>query len=197
MKKLRSLLRRYRLFLIMIGVWFILLAIDAALAWSSLYLSGSHFLQMLAVLPPIFLLLGLLDAWVPREVIIRLTGEGSGIKGATLAFLLGSFASGPLYAAFPIAGVMIAKGAGVFNVMIFIGAWSTTKIPQLLFEVSSLGWKFMVLRFAINLPVILIIGALVRRSLSQDDLDAIYHTYSGEAVSIDPAIPDETYTRDI
>lgn len=197
MKKLVLLLHRYRFFLSMIGVWFVLLTIDAALAWSSLTLSGKHFLQMLAILPPIFILLGLLDVWVPREVIIRLTGEGSGIKGATLAFLLGSFASGPLYAAFPIAGVMIAKGAGLFNVMIFIGAWSTTKIPQLLFEVSALGWKFMVVRFVINLPVILIIGVLVRRSLSQADLDALYHTHNVKTDSINPAIPDETYTRDI
>lgn len=171
-------LRRYAFFLSMVAVWFILLLIDAILALEALNLTGKHFLQMLAVLPPIFLLLGLLDAWVPREVIIRLTGEGSGAKGAALAFLLGSFASGPLYAAFPIAGVMIAKGAGVMNVMVFIGAWSTTKIPQLLFEMSSLGWRFMLLRFILNLPLILLIGLLVRRSLSPEDLANIYQRHA-------------------
>lgn len=170
-------LRRYRFFLCMLGVWFVLLAVDLTLAWQAIHLAGNNLLQMLAVLPPIFLLLGLLDAWVPREVIIRLTGEGSGFKGAALAFLLGSFASGPLYAAFPIAGVMIAKGAGLMNVMIFIGAWSTTKIPQLLFEVSALGWQFMLVRFALNLPVILLIGILVRRSLSTEDLVRIYERH--------------------
>ena len=52
---------------------------------------------MLLVIPPIFILLGLLDVWVPREKMIRYMGEGSGVKGTVLAFLLGSFAAGPLY----------------------------------------------------------------------------------------------------
>jgi hypothetical protein len=83
---------------------------------------------MLSVLPPIFILLGLLDVWVDRATMMKFTGKGSGLKGVLIAFLLGSAAAGPLYAAFPVAGVMLKKGSSLFNVFIFIGAWSTTKI---------------------------------------------------------------------
>ena len=62
---------------------------------------------MLLVIPPIFVLLGLLDVWVPREQMMRFMGPGSGTKGIILAFLLGSFAAGPLYGAFPGSAVLM------------------------------------------------------------------------------------------
>lgn len=63
--------------------------------------TASNFAEMLAVIPPIFLFLGLLDVWVPRETIIRYLGEGSGLKGVVLSIVLGAAAAGPLYGAFP------------------------------------------------------------------------------------------------
>ena len=84
-------------------------------------------MEMLSVIPPIFILLGLLDVWVQRETMIKLMGEKSGILGILIAFFLGSGAAGPLYAAFPIAGVLLKKGSKFSNVLIFICSLSTTK----------------------------------------------------------------------
>lgn len=129
---------------------------------------------MLLVIPPIFILLGLLDVWVPREKMMRFMGPGTGIKGGTLAFLLGSFAAGPLYGAFPVAAVLMRKGASFTNIMIFIGAWSTTKIPMLLFEISALGVRFALSRLAIDIAGILIIAIAIKRSLPQKEIDNLY-----------------------
>ncbi len=169
-----SLLKRYRFFLIMLVLFIGLTIAKPDLGFKSAKLSFDNLVDLLAVVPPIFLLLGLLDVWVPREVMIKLTGEGSGLLGITLSFLLGSFAAGPLYAAFPVAGIMLKKGSKLSNIMIFIGAWSTTKIPLLLFEATAMGWSFMLGRFLLNLPVILIIGYFVQKSLPEKDLQAIY-----------------------
>ena len=49
------------------------------------------FKEMLSVLPPIFILLGLLDVWVDRATMVKYTGKGSGFKGVLIAFLLGPF----------------------------------------------------------------------------------------------------------
>jgi uncharacterized membrane protein YraQ (UPF0718 family) len=105
---------------------------------------------------------------------IKLMGEKSGLLGILIAFLLGSAAAGPLYAAFPIAGVLLKKGSKFSNVLIFIGAWSTTKIPMLLFEASSLGWKFMIIRFVIDIPGIMLIAYFIERLLSKKDKQYIY-----------------------
>jgi uncharacterized membrane protein YraQ (UPF0718 family) len=105
---------------------------------------------------------------------IKLMGEKSGFIGIAIAFLLGSAAAGPLYAAFPIAGVLLKKGSKLSNVLIFIGAWSTTKIPMLLFEASSMGWKFMLARFLIDIPGIAIIAYVTERVLTQKEKSNIY-----------------------
>ena len=104
---------------------------------------------MLLVIPPIFVLLGLLDIWVPREKMIKYMGKDSGLKGPVLAFLLGSFAAGPLYGAFPVAAAFFKKRGAPFNIMIFFGAGSTQKNSLLLFETSALGKSFAPFRFAI------------------------------------------------
>ncbi len=132
------------------------------------------FKEMLSVLPPIFILLGLLDVWVDRATMIKYTGRGSGFKGVLIAFLLGSAAAGPLYAAFPFAAVMLKKGTSIPNVLIFIGAWSTTKIPMLAFEAASMGVTFTLVRLALSLVGIPLIAFITDRVIGQAGADEIY-----------------------
>ena len=119
--------------------------------------------EMVQVLPPIFILLGLMDVWVPREQMIKYLGAGSGLRGIGISFLMGSVAAGPLYAAFPIATILMKKGASFFNVMIFIGAWSTTKVPMFLFELTSMGTVFALSRLLVNIPIILVMAWILSR----------------------------------
>jgi uncharacterized membrane protein YraQ (UPF0718 family) len=174
MKPFKDYAKRYALFFLLVLVYAVILIIKPNIGLRSLELTWQNIVEMLTIVPPIFILLGLLDVWVPREVMIRLTGPGSGLLGISLAFLLGSFAAGPLFAAFPVAQMMIRKGSKFSNVMILIGAWSTTKIPLLLFEAGSLGWRFMLVRLAFDIPMIFILGWLVEKSLPKSDLKAIY-----------------------
>lgn len=129
---------------------------------------------MLLVLPPIFLLLGLLDVWVPRETLMRFMGPGSGLKGLVLSFALGSAAAGPLYGAFPVAAVLMRKGASFSNILIFIGAWSTTKIPMLFFEMNFLGARFALARLAIDIPGIIIIALAIKAIVPRAEVERIY-----------------------
>jgi uncharacterized membrane protein YraQ (UPF0718 family) len=132
------------------------------------------FLEMLSFIPPIFIILGLLDTWVPREKVVAHLGIGSGIKGVILATTLGSVAAGPLYAAFPVAAVMMKKGASFFNVMVFIGAWATLKIPMFLFETQFLGGLFSVTRWICSLVGIILIAFILDALHSDVEKKAIY-----------------------
>ena len=104
---------------------------------------------------------------------IRFMGEGSGAKGVVLALLLGSAAAGPLYGAFPVASVFMKKGVKFSNILIFLGAWSTTKIPMFLFEMQSLGSRFALTRLALNIPGILIIAWALAAMTPKQEIDAI------------------------
>ena len=173
---MKKIIKRYRSFLLLIVVNIGLLAFNPTAGQKSLNITWSNTLEMLSVIPPIFILLGLLDVWVEREMMIKLMGEKSGLIGIVIAFFLGSAAAGPLYAAFPVAGVLLKKGSKFSNVLIFIGAWSTTKIPMLLFEASAMGWKFMIARFLIDIPGIAIIAYLTERLLNNQEMQHIYES---------------------
>jgi Predicted permeases len=169
-----KLLKRYRAALITVLAVLVLTAFNTKIGMKAIGISAGAFKEMLFVIPPVFLLLGLLDVWVPRETMVKYMGEGSGVKGIFLAILLGSAAAGPLYAAFPIAAVFMRKGVKFTNLMIFIGAWSTTKIPMFLFEMSSLGIKFALTRLAVDIPGIIIIAFAMSKLITKEEVQSIY-----------------------
>lgn len=173
-----NLLKRYKWFIALAVINILIIVIFPAVGQKSLELTWSNTLEMLSVIPPIFILLGLLDVWVQRETMIRFMGEKSGIIGIVIAFLLGSAAAGPLYAAFPVAGLLLRKGSKFSNVLIFIGAWSTTKIPLLLFEASAMGWQFMLTRFIVDILGIALIAYVIERFMSKDDKVLVYENAS-------------------
>jgi len=146
---------------------------DLSIAGKAVTLASSSLLQLVLILPPIFILMGLLDVWVPRETMVKYMGSGSPVLGAAIAFFLGSAAAGPLYVAFPIAAMLLKKGASLTNVFLFVGAWSTTKIPLLMFEYSAMGPVFTLTRLLVNIPVIIFIAVSLNLSLSHEEQQSL------------------------
>ena len=171
---MKAFAKRYRLFLLLLLVNIVIGLVLPEIGKKSVALTAQNLMEMLAVIPPIFILLGLLDVWVDRATMMKYTGKGSGVKGILIAFLLGSAATGPLYAAFPVAGVMLKKGSSLMNVFIFIGAWSTTKIPMLTFEAASLGLPFMLIRLLMSMIGIFAIAFVTEKSLNPQQQSDIY-----------------------
>ncbi|WKY48093.1 permease [Eubacteriaceae bacterium ES3] len=171
---MKKILRRYRAFLIAFVIMIFIMLFNRELGLKAIGISGYSIKEMMMIIPPIFVLLGLLDVWVPRETMMKYMGEGSGLKGILLAFFIGSAAAGPLYGAFPIAAVFMKKGVKFSNIMIFIGAWSTTKIPMFLFEMASMGAKFAITRLLIDIPGIIIIATILSAMMKEDEIRKIY-----------------------
>lgn len=175
-----KLLKQYRLIIVILIFLSIAFFVNASFAKKAFDLSLESLLQMALILPPIFLLLGLLDVWVPKETMVRYMGEKSGLLGIAISFMLGSAAAGPLYGAFPVAAVFMKKGVKFTNILIFIGAYSTTKIPMFLFEMSSLGTKFAFTRLFVDLPGIVLMSFLLEKMMSKKQIEAIYKNVSKE-----------------
>lgn len=171
---MKVILKKYRVFLVTAAAIGILTLINSQIGFKALSISLYSFKEMLLVIPPVFVLLGLLDVWVPREMMMKYMGEGSGLKGIILSILLGSAAAGPLYGAFPVAAVFMKKGVKFSNILIFIGAWSTTKIPMLLFETAALGAKFTLTRLLVDIPGIILIAYLLVKLIPKEEVEKIY-----------------------
>lgn len=129
---------------------------------------NEFFIEMLSFIPFLFILVGLFDVWVPKEMIEKHIGKESGVKGILLVILLAMLQAGPLYGAFPVAYILSKKGASVRNIFIYLGAFSSMKIPMLGIEMGYLGIKFTVLRTLISLPLFIIIGYSMEKMVGED-----------------------------
>lgn len=161
-------LKKYRLFIIVILINILLFYVKPEAAKISLTNSYGFFLEVLKILPPVMVLMGLLDVWVPRETVESHLGVESGMRGSLLAIFIGTAAAGPLFAAFPIALSLKNKGVRIANIVIFLGSWGSIKIPMLFMESSFIGIRFALLRLVTTIPFIVGIGYLMEKILSKD-----------------------------
>ena len=117
--------------------------------------------EMIVMVPCIFILIGLIDVWIPANWIQKHVGEKSGLKGGIFVILLAVFQGGPLYGAFPVAHILWKKGCNMRNIFIYLGAFSSLKAPMMIFEASFLGWRFTLIRSAVALPIFILIAEVL------------------------------------
>jgi len=82
---------------------------------------------------------------------------------------MGTLPTGPLYVAFPIAGELLRKRASVMNVVVFLGAWASLKMPQIGVEIQFLGLRFALLRTILTFLGIISIAAFTNYLLVKDE----------------------------
>lgn len=167
-------LKKYGLLSGTVVISFLMLIIQPETEITALRFTGRNFLNFLFMLTPIFICIGLMDIWIDRDTMIKIMGERSGFRGVLVALLLGVITAVPLYALLPAAGVLLKKGSRVANVLIFLCASASIRIPLLLFEVSSLDWQFTFMRFGLNIVAVFAIAFIIEKLLSETDKKTIY-----------------------
>ncbi len=133
----------------------------------------SNFKSVGMVLPPIFILIGLLDVWVPKETMVKFMGQRSGFVGGLIAVFIGAVGAGPLYVAFPIAALLIKKGARLAYVFLFLGAWTSVKLPIFMFEWASFGATFTLIHVVSSMTVYTLGAFFMEAFLSRETKDMI------------------------
>jgi uncharacterized membrane protein YraQ (UPF0718 family) len=167
---MKNYFKKNRLNLLLITAFIILTMISYALSFQSgkaifennvlLFLK-----EMIVFLPFMFILIGLADVWISKEKVEKHIGANSGIKGTIYVILLSMIQAGPLYGAFPVTCLLWKKGASIRNIFIYLGAFSTLKIPMLMFEIGFLGLKFSLLRTLVTLPIVILTALVMEKYL--------------------------------
>lgn len=160
-KKLYYLMNRYKFFIIFVIILFLVILLKRDVGIKAFNSTKYSFFQMISVLPPIMILLGLMDEWISRESMMKYMGNESGIMGIGISIAFAAFAAGPMYAAFPFTAVLLKKGVKFTNVIIFMNSWCVIKISTILFEISSLGYKFTFYRLIIDFVGVIVMAYLV------------------------------------
>lgn len=165
-----KILRKYRFFFILLIGLIILTFINHSIGWKATQLTGKSILDMLFLLPPVLIFVGLLDQWIEKETLIRYMGKNSGFYGIFFALFLGVIAAGPLYVAFPIAVLFLKKGASLRYVVFFIGVWSTAKLPVVVYELASFGVKFTLIHICFGLMFSYFLGVIFEKIYAPQQL---------------------------
>ncbi|RLI79409.1 hypothetical protein DRP05_03890 [Archaeoglobales archaeon] len=119
--------------------------------------------EMMSILPAVMVILGVFAVFVSKEMVIKYLGETSGLKGIFFAVIIGTLPTGPLYVAFPLAAVLLKKGAKISNIIVFLSVWACIKIPQEMVELQFLGLKFMLLRLFLTIIFVAIMGFIIEK----------------------------------
>lgn len=139
----------------------------AGLAWrqggfeqvfAGLLAGGETLLSVTMLLLAAFLVAGLIQVLVTREMVARWLGAGAGWRGILLACLGGALMPGGPYVYYPIAAALMQAGASLGVLVAFVTAKNLWTLSRLPLEFALLGPNLTVIRFAITLVMPPLLG---------------------------------------
>lgn len=123
-------------------------------------------LEILPLLFFAFMIAGLIQVLVPREVISQWVGTESGWRGILFGSLAGGLTPGGPYVSFPLAAGLLKAGASVGTLVAFITAWSLWALSRLPLEVGFMGWRFTLVHLVSTLIFPPIAGFIAEKLFS-------------------------------
>jgi uncharacterized membrane protein YraQ (UPF0718 family) len=97
-----------------------------------------------------FVVAGLAQVLVPKELITRWLGAEAGVKGILTGCVVGGLVPGGPYATFPLVAALYRGGASLGAVVGFVSAWSLWSVSRLPVEMALIDPKPALVRYAIT-----------------------------------------------
>jgi uncharacterized membrane protein YraQ (UPF0718 family) len=104
--------------------------------------------QVLPMLVFAFIIAGMIQVLIPRELISKWIGAESGWRGIMIGAIAGGLAPGGPYINLPVVAALMRAGASVATGVAFLTGWLVWSVTRLPMEVGILGWRFTLIRLA-------------------------------------------------
>jgi uncharacterized membrane protein YraQ (UPF0718 family) len=104
--------------------------------------------EILPLLVCAFIVAGMVQVLLPRELLSEWVGAESGLRGLLIGTAAGGFSPGGPFVSLPIVAGLLRSGASVGTMVAFLTGWSVWAFSRLPLEVGILGWKFTSIRIA-------------------------------------------------
>jgi uncharacterized membrane protein YraQ (UPF0718 family) len=121
---------------------------------------------LLGILPKVAagcLIGALITLLVPREMVVKLVGSESGLRGLIIATIAGILVPGGPFTVFPITVAFLAIGADRGAAIAFVTAWHVVGLNRaIIWEIPFFGHEFVFTRMAISVAFPLLAGVLAR-----------------------------------
>lgn len=120
--------------------------------------------QLLPKMAGAMLLAGFVQVLLPREMVMELIGEKSGLKGMVIASFAGILMPGGPMVSFPLISALYALGASNGTLVAYLISWELMGMQRILiWELPLMGVKFTALRVFISLSFPLLAGILSQK----------------------------------
>lgn len=117
-------------------------------------------LTVFPVLFLIFILMGVVSAFISRETIASWLGSGSGMLGIVIGEVVGCFALVQPAAVFPFAGVLHDRGASYGAVLGFVMTAILIGVSTLPLEIKLFGKNFTLTRNILTFVFVFLLGII-------------------------------------
>ena len=105
-------------------------------------------IEILPLLAFAFIVAGMVQVLLPRELLSKWVGVESGMRGIIIGAIAGGLSPGGPFVNLPLAAALLRSGASVGTMVAFLTGWSLWAVSRLPMEVGILGWKFTLIRIA-------------------------------------------------
>lgn len=157
---IRDFVFRQWLLLLTSGLYLVAFIAAPERTLSALAVGAGIFGSVLLLIVAVFGLIGVLQVWISRELIVQLLGREGGVRGLLLAALCGTLLIGPAYIIFPLLMSLKQQGARWAVVTIVLTSYAV-KVQMIPIEIGFLGWPFSLGRTAITIGLAIPTGLLV------------------------------------
>ena len=123
------------------------------LALAGIKVAGTTILNNLILILAGFLIAGLMQVLVPRELITAWLGDSAGVKAILIGCVTGGIVPGAPYVVFPIVAGLYKAGASLGAVLGFVTAWSLWSVSRLPVEMALINPKVALIRYGITFIV--------------------------------------------
>jgi uncharacterized membrane protein YraQ (UPF0718 family) len=126
--------------------------------------SWGLFIDLLPRITGALLFPGFVEVLIPKDVIRRWIGEGSGFKGILIATLAGMIMPGGPMVSFPLITMLYRLGADAGPLVAYLTSWEILGLQRIIvWEVPMMGVRFALLRFIVSLLLPVIAGVIARK----------------------------------
>ncbi len=123
------------------------------LALAGIKMAGATVWNNLILIVLGFLIAGLMQVLIPKDLIATWLGGTAGVKAVFIGCLVGGLVPGSPYVVFPIVAGFYQAGAGLGAVIGFVTAWSLWSVSRLPVEMALINPKVALIRYAITFIV--------------------------------------------
>jgi uncharacterized membrane protein YraQ (UPF0718 family) len=124
--------------------------------------SGRGALQLVPLLAVVFLLAGLVEVLLPREMVAAWLSDAAGLRGILVAWVAGALTPGGGPVGLPLAAALLRSGAGIGVVVTYVTSMSLLSFVRVPLELGIYGERLTLFRMLSCILLPPIAGALAR-----------------------------------